>query len=236
MKNSFPLLDSLIGFVGKKDFQNKLRFFLKKEESGYEKWLQHEMAYWLEIRDGHAVDMEWGVDTDKRRSIKDRLLVDLRVNMKSQRNDSFHAIELKVTNKTTGALRQSVLDLLRLKTARGKNWSFRSVTSIAFVNNDEVGKYADYWKDLKSGSKSNWIFKDCPIGKTGVSMYVLSWRVPPRSVHKLQFEGFTDFLMETAVNLGIDTFEISAQKRKPKLATLIKIDRSKKNIKKLTAS
>lgn len=235
MTNEFSLLDNILQIVNREDLKDKIAYFKNKNESGYEKWLQHEIAFWLQTHNGHEVNLEWSIDIDKRRSIRDRLLVDLCVNMKSQSNYFLHAVELKVTNQKTAALRQSILDLLRFKISREKNWPFRSVTSIAFANNDDNGKYSNFWSKLKSESKSNWIFSDYKIENTGVSMYVLSWRVPPRNVDKLNFEFFTDFLMQTAKEFEIDTFEIAAEKRRPKIAIMRKIDKSKQNIKRLTA-
>lgn len=214
------ILDNIKEFSMSSGIQDKLKWFSEKNESGYEKWLQHEFAYWLQAQEKHIVDIEYGVPVDKRKTIKDRFFVDLRLNFKKQKNDFYHAIELKVTKKDTGALKQSVQDLLRLNNARMKPWSFRSVTSIAFVNNtQDSGKYNKFWMLLnESNKKSNWIFTKESIGDTGVSMYIFIWSVPPRNVEKQNYIEFTNYLIETAKQSKITDFDKFNEKRRPKNA------------------
>ena len=43
--------------------------------------------------------------------------------------------------------------------------------------------------------------------KSGASIYLLCWRAPPKKAEKENFSEFVNYLKNTAIEVGLDTFK-----------------------------
>jgi len=210
------IIDTLIKFSHQKPIKDKIAFFYKSHGNGFEKWLQFELMYWLKNEEQHQVLLEQSFETDQRSTSKTKNQIDLLVNIKNQSNDWDHAIELKVTKGRAGALRKAVSDLMRLELIKESEWSLRSVTSMVICEGKESKKYADYLVELKEKEKHSWVFECIPIHRDGASIYLLTWRAPPRRATKQNFMKFVQHLTATASDLDLEAIQHKQQKLKTK--------------------
>jgi len=222
-------------FIGDRVVVDKLSWMYQNEECGYEKWFQHELAYKL-AKNGHNVTLEKNISVNRVRSSKDRFQVDLVVRCKGQNKNVQHAIEIKVANRQTGALRAAIRDLVKVGKTKKSDWEFRSVTSIALVNSDAQGKYSELWSALEKNSCNQWTFKSWDIKNTTGKVYFLSWNQPPISATKGSYDEFLKFIIQATKDKGISTIQNGIKRATPKKVKSATIERSKRKIKTLKAS
>lgn len=229
MASDFKILEEVCEFLKHKPIHSMLKWLSREHITGYEKWLQFELAHWFGSQ-GHGVKIEYELNADQRMTGKEKMRVDLGINLKYQNNDKWHAIELKVKKRSTGALVQSIEDHLRLQTASGVNWPFRSVTTIGFFHSDNLSKYREFFQKLRESKSLEIETKE--IEHPNVGIYILGWRVPPRKAIKDEYIEFTKHFLDIAKECGLDRFEKIRSNRTPKASKKRKITKAKNTIKK----
>jgi hypothetical protein len=211
------LFDEVHSVMKSAEIRKKLKWIISRGWTGYEKWLQHELAYTLEQRN-HEVHIEHSVETNAAKTAKVRMSVDIALRLKDDAKEVYGAIELKVTNSQTSALVRSIQDLVKLTRVKSAKFQYRSVTAMAVVNSNEDGRHADFWKALKRSNKKNpnWSFEEMAIGIKGSSIYWLSWHVRPGAVEHGPYKDFVKFIRNHAADFGLTTVEQRAKNSTPK--------------------
>lgn len=214
MSHQVTVVDALTEFLKGRLIQEKLAMFYKENGRGFEKWFQFELMYFLKGKE-YDVDLEKAVVVDPTLTAKTKYQVDVLVRNKGESLNHRHAIELKVTKGSTGAIKRAIGDLMRLANSDmrlansdGSCLKYRSVTAVAICENAKGnGKFKQLFERLQAKKKQSWIVKEVPIGKTEMSVYLIGWKVAPRKAEKEGLESFKRFCQEVrdlAKELGIE--------------------------------
>jgi len=220
------VIDDIKKEFNKISILKKLDWMIGSGKSGYEKWLQHELAYSLAQKD-YDVKLEMDVETNKVKSAKARFHVDIGVRAKGCSNNYFHAIEIKIANKQSDALRSAIRDLIKIGKMKSAGWAFRSVTAMVVVSSSSEGKYSDFWSNLNENKSRQWIFESAKLGKTGGQIYFLSWVQPPRAAEKDSFDRFLNFIKNCAKSNGLEAIQNGIKRSTPNKIKTKKIQKAK---------
>ena len=82
-------IETVIEILNKPEIMNKLSWLYKHNVSGFEKWLQFELAYWMENEYNHSVYFEHQVKPDQRKTDKTKYQIDLVTREKAQPSPCF---------------------------------------------------------------------------------------------------------------------------------------------------
>ena len=114
------LIDNINSFIRSKSNQKKINWFYENHGNGFEKWFQFEVSHWLYQKFEHNVILERQHSVDNRKTDKQKIQIDMAVQIKRQRDKSlWHAVEFKVTKAETGSVRKAVKDLIKLTRMTG---------------------------------------------------------------------------------------------------------------------
>ncbi len=224
------LYDDVRGVMRSSPIRKRLKWLIGNDYTGYEKWLQHELAYAM-CQAEHDVVMEDGIKTNAVKTTKRRMSVDMAIRLKNETKDLFRAIELKVASGQTSALNRSLSDLVKLTKVKGSAWEYRSVTAMAVVNTNTEGAYLEFWKALKKSGKSNWAFEEMPIGIKGSAIYWLHWETSPGEVNHDGYKKFVKFVREAAVEHKFTTIEKKNKRNTPQKIEKRRVEKALTRIK-----
>ena len=150
MKKDFSVIKkALLNVFKKKDY---FEYFSTNEMTGWEKWLQIELALQLsktgESKIEEAFGYHMGVLRPASKLKFKKCFIDITFRVKNAQIKNIGAIELKVTNSQSG-LRAALSDLHKISAIRPKSWKFRSVTAILIhPTKEKQTKFTNIKNDL----------------------------------------------------------------------------------------
>ena len=145
--------------------------------SGWEKWLQVELAYELNNHGVATVEKQYGYHKGKRLPIgklgNTNAFIDIVFRKKKDSTDYLTAIELTV-GETQKSLRKVFSDLLKINALKQKEWDFRSVfVVLAFKNrNGRNTKFVELYNAIQ------YKFDIAPIDFGCFTFLVFGWEPP----------------------------------------------------------
>lgn len=197
---SKPHIERLCAFFNNLSIKKKIKFFIDKQSNGFEKWVQFELLHHFEKKnlEVREVEIEKSFHLGDKAS-KTKAIVDLRYQLNDQAKTCWHAIELKVRVKTTGAIRGAINDIYRLRNIPEESFVFRSVTAVAIFNSDnlEEGNYLKFIKELNRKKRVS--ATEIPLGDK-YKLLIICWSAPPRLASKASFLEFIEAIKEGAQN------------------------------------
>jgi hypothetical protein len=131
MQKDFETIKNALSQIFKK--KDHFQYFTEKNMTGWEKWLQIELALQLNQIGESKIEDPFFYHMGKLRPMSknkfEKCFIDLTFRVKNSQRKTIGAIELKVTKSQNG-LKAAFSDLYKISAIKTTNWKFRSVTAI----------------------------------------------------------------------------------------------------------